>query len=105
MQYWYFNNQFSTNVIKEFNKVIEDNLIDIDNSGQAEGSIKTSIVKGVRYGDVKYFMNPIFDKCQITNIENQGLNIWHPTSYNLLNYNEYIKKEIYLIKYKTFINF
>ena len=82
----FFENQFTSNTIKEFNQDIKKNLKN-DFFGKAKGATKTSNVTNVEYGDIEKYMKPVFDLCQINNISSLGYNIFVPTRYNLLNYN------------------
>ena len=59
-----FENQLSPNVVKEFNQEIRKNTIS-DFYGKAKSATKTSTVTNIKYGDIEYYMNPIFDMCQI----------------------------------------
>ena len=90
----FFENQFTSNTIKEFNQDIKKNLKN-DFFGKAKGATKTSNVTNVEYGDIEKYMKPVFDLCQINNISSLGYNIFVPTRYNLLNYNIYNKGNEY----------
>ena len=63
--------------------------------GKAKSATKTSTVTNIKYGDIEYYMNPIFDICQINNIDTLGYNIYQPTRHNLLHYNIYNKGNEY----------
>tara|TARA_B100001175_G_scaffold94624_1_gene80093 strand:- start:1378 stop:1911 length:534 start_codon:yes stop_codon:yes gene_type:complete len=89
-----FENQLSSSIIKEFNQQIKKNIIS-DFYGKAKSATKTSTVTNIKYGDIEYYMNPIFDMCQINNIDTLGYNIYQPTRHNLLHYNIYNKGNEY----------
>ena len=59
-----FENQLSSSIIKEFNQQIKKNIIS-DFYGKAKSATKTSTVTNIKYGDIEYYMNPIFDICQL----------------------------------------
>lgn len=89
-----FENELSLSTVKEFNNQIKRNPLK-DYYGKARDSIKTSTVVNIEYGHISYYMDPIFDLCQITNIDTLGYNIYPPTRYNYLNYNIYNQGDEY----------
>ena len=93
--YFIFKDFYSPTTIKEFNNKINNSFEEETKDFPCDITDKTSIVKSILYSNVKYFLEPLLEKCKICNIDNKGYMLFEPTDYNLLNYNIYNKGQEY----------